>query len=239
LLQLAEKLQNVSAACRRRGVSRSPFYEYKRAFQKRGFEGLLDKPPIPGSFPNETPPEIKEKVIALSLDHPAWGPVRISDQLRLGGVSINPSTVRNLWLKEGLETKYKRLLCLEEETAGKEIERTEEQIRSLEKANPCFRERHLESPYPGYLLSQDTFMVGTLKGAGRVSLQAVVNTYSSYAFAKLSTSKLAETAVDLLYDRGLPFCASHDLEVEHILTDNGRELRPADDAPLPDLSGAQ
>jgi len=32
LLQLAERLRNVSEACRRRGVSRSQFYEYKRAF---------------------------------------------------------------------------------------------------------------------------------------------------------------------------------------------------------------
>jgi transposase InsO family protein len=223
LLQLAEKLRNVSEACRRRGISRSQFYEYKRAFQEHGFAGLSDDPPIPKSFPNETPSETKEKVITLSLDHPAWGPVRISDQLRLEGISVSASTVRNIWLKEGLETKFKRLLRLEEETAGKDIELTEEQIRLLEKANPCFRERHIESPYPGYLLSQDTFMVGTLKGVGRVYLQAVVDTYSSYAFAKLYTSKLAETTADLLYDRVLPFYESHGLEVEHILTDNGRE----------------
>ncbi len=38
LLQLAEKLRNISEACRRRGVSRSQFYEYKRAFQERGFK---------------------------------------------------------------------------------------------------------------------------------------------------------------------------------------------------------
>jgi transposase-like protein len=38
LLQLAERLRNVSEACRRRGVSRSQFYEYKRAFQEQGFQ---------------------------------------------------------------------------------------------------------------------------------------------------------------------------------------------------------
>jgi ACT domain-containing protein len=47
LLQLAEKLRNISEACRRRGVSRSQFYEYKRAFQEHGFEGLKD----PEEFP--------------------------------------------------------------------------------------------------------------------------------------------------------------------------------------------
>lgn len=223
LLQLAEKIRNVSEACRRRGISRSQFYEYKRAFQEKGFEGLKDLPPIPKSFPNETPVEVKKKVINLSIQHPAWGPVRISDHLQLEGISVSSSTVRNLWLKEGLETRYKRILRLEEQTQGKRIELTEEQIRLLEKANPCFRERKVESRYPGYLLSQDTFAVGVIKGVGRIYLQAVVDTYGSYAFGKLYTSKLSETAVDVLYDRVLPFYEAHGLKVEHILTDNGRE----------------
>lgn len=34
LLQPAERLQNVSEAWRRRGISGSPFYEYKRALQE-------------------------------------------------------------------------------------------------------------------------------------------------------------------------------------------------------------
>jgi len=119
LLQVAESLHNVSEACRRHGISRSQFYEYKRAFQEQGLGGLLDRLPIPKSFPSETPPEIKEKVIALSLDHPAWGPMRISDQLCLHSVSVSPSTVRNIWLKDNMGTRYKRLLRLEKERTAR------------------------------------------------------------------------------------------------------------------------
>lgn len=223
LLQVAERIRNVSEACRRHSISRSQFYEYKRAFQERGFDGLMDRPPIPKSFPNETPVEVKEKVIALSLKHPAWGPVRLSDNLRLEGVSVSPTTVRNIWIKEEMVTRYQRLLRLEEEKNGQDIDLTEEQIRFLEKANPCFRERKVESLYPGYLLSQDTFHVGRIKGVGRIWLQAVVDTYGSFAFGKLYTSKLPETAVDVLYERVLPFYESQGLKVEHVLTDNGRE----------------
>jgi transposase InsO family protein len=183
----------------------------------------MDRPPIPKSFPNETPADVKEKVIALSLKHPAWGQVRLSDQLRLEGILVSPGTVRNIWIKEDLVTRYKRLLRLEEEKNGQDIDLTEEQIRFLEKANPCFRERKVESPYPGYLLSQDTFHVGRIKGVGRIWLQAVVDTHGSFAFGKLYTSKLPETAVDVLYDRVLPFYESQGIQVEHVLTDNGRE----------------
>lgn len=225
LLQLAEKLGNVSKACQMHKVSRSQFYEYKRAFQEFGLSGLIDKPPIPGSHPNEISEEARQQIIDMSLKHPCAGQQRIADQLQLAGVSVSPGTVRNIWIKEDMETRYKRLLMLEEKTAAEGFELTEEHIRLLEKANPCFRERHVESEYPGQLISQDTFYVGHLKGVGRIYLQAVVDTYGSFAFGKLYTSKRPETAVDILYDRVLPFYEEHQLKVEALLTDNGTEYK--------------
>jgi hypothetical protein len=71
LLQLAERLRNVSEACRFHSISRSQFYEYKRVFQEKGLEGLLNRPPVPQSFPHETPSEVKEKVISLCFWRPA------------------------------------------------------------------------------------------------------------------------------------------------------------------------
>jgi transposase InsO family protein len=225
LLQLAEKLGNISKACRMHKVSRSQFYEYKRSFQQHGLEGLVDKPPVPSSHPSQLSKKTTNRVIALSLEHPAFGQQRIADQLALEGVSVCPTSVRNVWLKEGLETKYKRLLRLEEKAMTKGFKLTEQQIRLLEKANPEFAERHVKSEYPGYLLCQDTFYVGRLKGIGRIYLQAVVDTYGSVAFGKLYTSKRQETAADVLYDRVLPFYESHGIQIEAILTDNGTEYK--------------
>ena len=225
LLQLAEKLGNVSKVCRMHKVSRSQFYEYKRAFQELGFEGLIDRPPIPGAHPNELSEDIRRRVVELSLRHPTFGQQRIADQLHLEGVLVSASSVRNIWIKEDMETRYKRLLRLEESASDTGFELTEEHIRLIEKANPCFRERHVESHYPGQLLCQDTFYVGRLKGVGRLYLQAVVDTYGSLAFGKLYTSKRPETAVDVLYDRVLPFYEEQKLPVEAILTDNGTEYK--------------
>jgi len=118
LLQLAEKLGNVSKACRMHKVSRSQFYEYKRSFQEHGLEGLVDKPPIPLTHPNQLPKKTKARIIALSLEHPAFGQQRIADQMALEGFSICATSVRNVWKKEDLETKYKRLLKLDEITIG-------------------------------------------------------------------------------------------------------------------------
>ena len=128
LLQLAEKLGNVSKACRMHKVSRSQFYEYKRSFQEYGLEGLVDKPPIPATHPNQIPDATKDRIVRLSLEHPAFGQQRIADQLALEGLSVYPTTVRNVWIKENLETKYKRLLRLEEQLIEEGFELTEEQI---------------------------------------------------------------------------------------------------------------
>jgi hypothetical protein len=62
VLELAEALGNVSEACRRRGISRTQFYEYERRFQTHGIEGLKDLPPVhKKSHPMTTPKEVQER----------------------------------------------------------------------------------------------------------------------------------------------------------------------------------
>jgi len=80
-------------------------------------------------------------------------------------------------------------------------------------------------PYhPGYLGSQDTFYVGTIKGVDRIYQQTFVDTtYSKWAAATLYTTKTPITAADLLNDRVLPFFAEQGMGVIRILTDRGTE----------------
>lgn len=106
---------------------------------------------------------------------------------------------------------------------AQEVELTPEQVAAIEKLNPCFKERHVESSRPGELLSRDTFYVGHLKGVGNVYLQAVVDTYGSYAFGKLHCGKLPEHAALVLYNDVLPRNAAWGLTVGALLTNNGRE----------------
>src|SRR2546426_11065950 len=82
-------------------------------------------------------------------------------------------------------------------------------------------EQHIEAPRPGYLLCQDTYFVGTIKGVWRIYQQTVVDAHSSHAFAKLYLSKVPMTAVDVLDDRVLPFYEEHGIEIERALTDTG------------------
>lgn len=231
VLELAEILGNVSEACRQRGVSRTQFYEYKRRFQTHGMAGLKDLPPIHKTHPFTTPQEHVDRILELCLEHPTWGCNRLSDLLKLEGISISYPTIQNILNKNGYGSRYERLLKLEGKALQEGFELSAEQIAKIEKANPCFRERHIESSRPGDVLSQDTFYVGVLKGVGRVYLHAVVDTYGSYAFGFLHTSKQPEAAASVLHNDVLPFYQERALKVNAVITDNGREFCGTDTHP--------
>jgi transposase InsO family protein len=144
--------------------------------------------------------------------------------LALEGRRVSAITVQKILNDKGLGSRHERWLALERQNAEQVIELSSEQVAFLEKLNPCFKERHVESERPGQLLSADTFMVGVLKGIGQVYLHAVVDTHGSYAFGVLHVSKQPEAAVAVLHNDVLPFYAQLGLPVSAVLTDNGREF---------------
>ena len=152
------------------------------------------------------------------------GFARFEAMLALEGVRVSSITIQKILHENGLGTKSDRWLALEQANAETAIELTAEQAAFIEKLNPCFRERHVESSAPGELLSADTFFVGSLKGIGRVYLHAVVDTFGSYAFGFLHVSKQPEAAVAVLHNDVLPFYRNLDLPVRAVLTNNGREF---------------
>ena len=81
----------------------------------------------------------------------------------------------------------------------------------------------IETHHPGYLGSQDTFYVGTIKGVGRIYQQTFVDTYSKWAAAKLYSTKTPITGADLLNDHVLPFFHSMEMGIIRMLTDRGTE----------------
>ena len=101
---------------------------------------------------------------------------------------------------------------------------TESQIAVLEKKKlDDHASGEIETEHPGYLGSQDTFYVGTLRGVGCVDQQSFIDTYSKVAFAKLCTTKIPITATDLLNDKVPPFFSESELPMLCILTDRGME----------------
>ena len=224
LLRLSEELGNVSRACRTLGYSRDTFYRLKKLYESGGEVALLEKSKRQPRLANRVDSHIEERVLEFAFQKPSYGQYRVAHQLRLEGLFISPGGVRSVWLRNGLEVYGKRLAALEARSAVEGVVLTEEQLELLEKSRQeKIAYGEIETHHPGYLLSQDTYYVGTLKGVGRIYQQTVVDTYSRVAFAKLYINKMAITAADILNDKVAPWFEEHNVPILRMLTDRGTE----------------
>jgi transposase-like protein len=231
LLELAAEMKNVSRACRIMGYSRQQFYEIRRNYQTYGAKGLVDRLPGPkGPHPNRVSEQIEKAILEHSLEHPTHGCLRVAEELVLQGVQVSSGGVRGVWSRHNLLTRHERLLRLEKKVSKQKIQLSDEQVRLLERFSPEFRERHIVTKGVGDLVAVDTFLVGSLKGVGRIYLQSVIDCHSRYAWGRLYTSKLPVTAVHVLNSDVLPFFDKHGVAIKTVLSDN---VLPAESSHLP------
>ena len=152
LLNLAAELENVSRACKVMGFSRDTFYRYQAAVADGGFEALLDANRKKPNFRNRIEESIETAVAAFALEQPAFGQVRVSNELRKRGTFVSPSGVRSVCLRRDLESFKKRLVALEKHVAATGEVLTEAQVVALErKQDDDVAHGEIETAHPGYL----------------------------------------------------------------------------------------
>ena len=110
VLELAEKLNNVSEAARLSGVSRDTIYRHRKLIKEGGVQALKRQVRADHYHQNRTGQEVANTVIEFSLDNPHLGQVQVSNQLKMHyQIELSASGVRNVWLRENMQTCALRL----------------------------------------------------------------------------------------------------------------------------------
>lgn len=235
LLQLAKELGNIRKACRAAKVSRSSFYEIKKAYEQFGRAGLLTG--RRGAKPKVITEDEERRVFEMTRKYPSYSYLHLSRQSMEEGCALGESLIKRVWKKHGLMRKLDRFLWLDQETASGRGTMTEAALKAVRrlKALDIASEQNVQVTRPGELICQDLYLVGTIKGVGRIYAQSAIDCFTSVAFTRLCLTKRPLDSVALVHERLLPFYDAHGLKLEAILTDGGREYCGTTDGHLFEL----
>ncbi len=212
------------------GISRSWFYELRRAYERYGEAGIMPKPRPKGRHPRALSPALRDQIIAYAIEHPTEGPRTIAAWLRLerfGGWRVSHGSVYNVLRDAGLGRVRARLAAAEALAAAEGGPITERALRDL-RARQAVEVTHIGSDVPGEEVFFDTMYIGNLKGVGKLWQYSAVDGASSFAVARVAAGdKTAQTAVRFLTDDVVPAFADAGITIKQVTVDGGPEFKAA------------
>ena len=222
LLELAKQLGNVSQACKIMGFARQllslpgTLRERRRA-RARGNHPPRAHPQEPGR------PRRSSGRGRARAEQPAWGQVRVSNELRKRGLHL--AIRRALRLAPPRPGDHQeRLKALEAKMAQERLVLTEARSR------PWRRPRRTRRPMASSRASarataapRTRSMSARSRAWGASTSRPSIDTYSKVGFAKLYDRKTPITAADLLNDRVHALLRRARASVSRVLTDRGTE----------------
>jgi transposase InsO family protein len=213
----ASGLSQRAYCAQKRTPSRKSLRRWQALFDSGGNEALRSRRPRRTPH-NRTAPEEEAIILDYVKDNPAHGPQRIANQLA-DRVAVGHTGVYGVLKRHGLNKRKARLEWARLQH-GQIITQSE-----LETAREKAKSRHVEVAYPGELWGVDTFLIGRIKGVGKVYHCLAIDLASGFAIAMLCLARNAKNACEFLRNHLLP--KARGLGVHRLLLDNGTEFTAA------------
>jgi len=217
LLDHAQRTGNVSESCRTFGVSRTRYYQWKKAADRYGLAALMPKARRTPQMPEATPTHVLEALLTLAVVEPTIGARQYADRLGDRGLSIAKSTVQKHLVAHGLGRRSQRLARAAAITAATTGLVTEA-ARDAEPFGFC-----LATGGPGELVCLDSFYVGKLKGVGKVYQLTAIDVFTRWAVVAIVLGPVTGQMTMRFIDQMLRSYRRHGVSVGAVLTDNGPE----------------
>lgn len=217
--------KNVSETCKAFGISRTIYYQWLKAYQQYGMDGLTEKERKP-LMPNKVDKRTERFILKYVAKFPEDGPKRIYYELQDEGVQIGESGIYNVLRRNGLSKRKEREVYAKEIKAmkGHTAQTTKAEGRK-ERPKPLdFKMKNPENAHPGYMCQQSISYMGVFPRIGKVYQYVVYDAYSRLGLVKLYNRKSTINFIDFMDLKVIPLMKTLQFEIDNLVTNKSREF---------------
>ncbi|MDH6371438.1 transposase [Paenibacillus sp. PastF-3] len=216
---------NVSETCKEFGISRTIYYQWCKAYQEQGMDGLAEKERRP-VMPNKVDKRTERFILQYVAKFPEDGPKRIFYELQDEGVNIGESGIYNVLRRNRLSKRIEREAYAKEIKAKKRDGAQAANSRGCkEKPKPLdYKMKNPENAHPGYMCQQSISYMGVFPRVGKVYQYVVYDAYSRLGLVKLYNRKSSIQFIDFMHLKVIPLMKTLEFQIDNLVTNKSREF---------------